>query len=95
MNEVRGSDYMPFFSLYLGQGQLRTNTNCFSKDFVAFLTKLGGLFTSVFAIATFIVSGYQRFVKQKSMLKKLYGEEKKSDVYCYNTTISYTPYTIL
>ena len=70
---------MPFFSLYIGQGQLRTNTDCFSKDFVAFLTKLGGLFTSVFAIATFIVSGYQRFVKQKSMLKKLYGEEKKSE----------------
>ena len=46
---------------------------------MAFLTKLGGFFTSVLAIATFIVRGYQRFFKQKSMLKKLYGEEKKSE----------------
>ena len=77
MNEGRILETMPFFTLIIGQGQLRTNTTCYSKNFVAFLTKLGGLFTSMLAIATFIVQGYQRFVKQKSMLKKLYGEEKK------------------
>ena len=54
-------------------------TYYYSKNVIDFLTKIGGLFTSVFAIATFMVSSYQRFVKQKSMLKKLYGEEKKSE----------------
>ena len=33
------------------------------------------MFTSLMAGASFLVAGYQSFVAQKSMLKRLYGEE--------------------
>ena len=45
------------------------------KYYTDFLSEIGGLFTSIMAAATFIISGYQKFVSNKSMLKKLYGEE--------------------
>ena len=43
--------------------------------FTEYLSRIGGLFTALLAIARFAVSGYQRFVASKSMLKRLYGEE--------------------
>ena len=36
---------------------------------------MGGLFTSLMAFATFLIASYQKFEAQKSMLKRLYGEE--------------------
>ena len=39
-----------------------------------FLSEVGGFFTSVMGIFTFFISGYQSFVSEKSMIKKLYGE---------------------
>ena len=32
-------------------------------------------------VATFLICGYQSFVSEKSMLKKLYGEEGMQEVY--------------
>lgn len=40
------------------------------------MSAYGGLFTSLFGAALVAVSNYQYFVQQKSMLKRLYGEEK-------------------
>ena len=45
------------------------------KYFTEFLSEIGGLFTAIMAAATFTISGYQNFVSNDSMLKKLYGEE--------------------
>jgi hypothetical protein len=39
---------------------------------------MGGLFISIFGIAKFILSGYQLFVQDKSMLKMLYAEQVKN-----------------
>ena len=41
-----------------------------------FLSYIGGLFGAQMAVAKFFMSGYQDFVADKSLLKKLYGEEE-------------------
>ena len=43
--------------------------------FTDYLSNVGGLLTSVMAGALFVMSGYQEFIAEKSMLKRLYGEE--------------------
>ena len=40
-----------------------------------FLAHIGGLFTSVIAGASFLLTNYQHFVSEKSLLKRLYGED--------------------
>ena len=38
-----------------------------------FLADIGGLFTAVMGGIGFFIAGYQSFVSQKSLLKRLYG----------------------
>ena len=45
--------------------------------FLDFLANVGGLFTSLMAVLQLIMSGYQNFTADKSMLKRLYGEEEE------------------
>ena len=61
------------------QAQERTITTWTQVYFSDFLSNIGGLFTSLMAGASFLVEGYQSFVAQKSMLKRLYGEEDDLD----------------
>ena len=61
--QPRIEKFMPFYTLHLGQGQLRRDTSWFCNDILLLLSRLGGLFTSGFGIAAFIINGYQRFVK--------------------------------
>ena len=49
-------------------------TNWTQTYITDFLAHIGGLFTSVIAGASFLLSNYQRFVSEKSLLKRLYGE---------------------
>ena len=51
---------------------MTTWTQAYISDF---LSEIGGLFTSLMAGARFLIAGYNRFVADKSMLKRLYGEE--------------------
>ena len=44
-----------------------------------FLYQIGGLSRSLMAAASFLVLGYQNFVAQKSLLKRLYGEQIEND----------------
>ena len=67
------------------QGKEYTVTRWTQIYFTDFLSDIGGLYTSLMAGATFIMSGYQNFVAQKSMLKRLYGEE---DLNTYSKRIS-------
>ena len=39
------------------------------------MSEIGGLLTSIMTGASLLISGYQHFVYDKSMLEKLYGEE--------------------
>ena len=39
---------------------------------------MGGLFVSIIGTVNLILSGYQEFVQDKSMLKQLYAEERKN-----------------
>ena len=39
---------------------------------------MGGLFVSIIGTVSFILSGYQEFVQDKTMLKQLYAEERKN-----------------
>ena len=68
----RQDDYF-VFAVYLGHKQSYTVWT--QLYFTGWLSDIGGLFTSIMAIAKFFISGYQEFVVQKSMLKRLYGEE--------------------
>ena len=65
----------PYFTLYMEQAQDRTNTKWTQVYLDDFLSNIGGLFTSLFKTAAFLFLGYEQFVTQKSMLKRLYGEE--------------------
>ena len=49
-------------------------TNWTKTYITDFLAHIGGLFTSVIAGASFLLSNYQHFVSEKSLLKRLYGE---------------------
>ena len=57
------------------QGQEWTVTKWTQVYFSDYLSQIGGLFTAIMAFANFLFAGYQKFVAQKSMLKRLYGEE--------------------
>ena len=46
----------------------------FRVYFADYLASVGGLFLSLLGIFTWLMSSYQEFVQQKSMLKRLYGE---------------------
>lgn len=48
------------------------------QGFFRFLGWYGGLTFIVFLAVTFLVSGYQNFVKDTKMLEKLYAEEKEA-----------------
>ena len=65
-----------YLTLTLLQGQRRTKTVWTQKYVTDYLASIGGLFTSFFAWPALIVSGYQNFVAQKSVFKRLYGEEE-------------------
>ena len=54
---------------------MRSFTSWTQVYFFDWLANIGGLFTSLMAIARFAMAGYQNFVAQKSMLKRLYAEE--------------------
>lgn len=46
------------------------------KYVLDFLAEVGGIITSLLAGTSFFVTKYQQFVSEKSMLKRLYGEEQ-------------------
>ena len=66
---------LPYYRLYLRQGQEKVTNKWTQKYLTDFLSTIGGLFTALLAVARFCISGYQIFISQKSMLKRLYGEE--------------------
>lgn len=66
---------LPYYRLYLRQGQEKVTNKWTQKYLSDFLSTIGGLFTALIAVARFFISGYQSFISQKSMLKRLYGEE--------------------
>lgn len=66
----------PFFTLEFEQGTVYKKTNWHQTYLMDFLSDIGGLFTSLMAGASFLISTYQNFVSQKSLLKRLYGEHE-------------------
>ena len=60
------------------QGQIRVETNWFKTYIGDIVSDMGGLFVSIIGTVSFILSGYQEFVQDKSMLKQLYAEERKN-----------------
>ena len=73
-NEVKSQeDY--YLMLILQQGQERTLTKWEQIYINDFLSEIGGLFTAFWGVINFFLSSYQDFVYQKSLLKRLYGEE--------------------
>ena len=73
---------VPLYMTSIFQGEQVLTTKWKQKYLSDFLSDLGGLFTSVMGVLTFFISGYQSFVHDKSMIKKLYGEQRQ------NTTFS-------
>ena len=66
--------------LILQQGQEKTLTKWEQIYLTDFLAQIGGLFTTFWGVMGFLLSGYQDFVSQKSLLKRLYGEEENANV---------------
>ena len=66
---------LPYYRLFLRQGQEKVTNKWTQKYLSDFLSTIGGLFTALIAVASFFISDYQSFISQKSMLKRLYGEE--------------------
>ena len=66
----------PFYTLSFQQGTVFKKTNWHQTYLMDFLSDIGGLFTSLMAGASFLISTYQNFVSQKSLLKRLYGEQE-------------------
>ena len=75
LSQNRDTDYQPYYTIQLTQGDEKHKTVWDQDHFFAYLSNIGGLFTSILAGARFLISGYQEFVSQKSMLMRLYGEE--------------------
>ena len=63
----------------LQQSDILTNTKWVQTNFVDFIAYFGGVTFSIYFLANIIVSGYQQFVKDTSMLEKLYAEDYVSD----------------
>ena len=70
-----GSKIHSYITYSVILGQMRSFTSWKQLYFFDWLANIGGLFTSVMGIARFVIAGYQNFVAQKSMLKRLYAEE--------------------
>lgn len=65
----------PYYELQLKLGPSVMATKWTQMYLTDFLSDIGGLFTSLIAVASFILSNYQNFVSEKSLLKRLYGED--------------------
>ena len=63
-----------FFSIYLYQGQVKVETIWYQTNIVDILSSFGGTITTILGTVTFFISGYQSFVADKSLIKKLYGQ---------------------
>ena len=73
---VRYSDDLPLLSILVRQGQSEKLTRWNRLTYKEYLAFVYTLFGSSMAVVTILISGYQKFVSDKSMLKKLYGENK-------------------
>lgn len=63
-----------FYNVFMIQGQEKT-VNSWQMSYLSdYMADIGGIFTSVVGVATFLLAGFQRFISQKSMLNRLYGE---------------------
>ena len=76
MNDAaRYSDKEAFFTVQLRQGNDEKLTtwklSSYFKDYLAYIYTL---FASVISLTTIVISGHQKFKKDKSMLRRLYGE---------------------
>ena len=68
-------NFYNYYQVGFQQGQEVSTTKWTQIYFSDFLSSMGGLFTSTVGVISFFISGYQAFVSDKSMIKKLYGEE--------------------
>ena len=56
------------------QGSKVTDTIWFRTSFFDFIASFGALFMTFYQILQFLVNNYEEFIKDKSMMKLLYGE---------------------
>ena len=66
-----------YFSVALSQNSKLINQNCVSNNLNSILAKLGGYSTVMTGLVSFLLSSYQSFTFDKSMLKKLYHQRDK------------------
>ena len=75
---LRWTDDLSYFTVSVIQGQNEHLTTWKRQYFSDYLAFCYSLFASIMAGTSFVISGYQVFVSDKSMLKKLYGESTVS-----------------
>ena len=68
-----------FVNVNIVQGREISTTKWKQETLTYFLSFIGGLFTTYAGIAAFLVGGYQSYVHDVSMLKRLYGQEQDNE----------------
>ena len=63
-----------FLNIVLNQGQTVVILRWSTWNFLGFLSYFGGISVISFVILAVLLSGYQHFVQNTSMIKRLYGE---------------------
>ena len=72
-----------YYNAQICQGKSINHSLWQRVTFFKFLSSFGALVMTIFSIMAFLVRGYENFIKDKSMLKMLYGEhysEKEKQV---------------
>ena len=72
--DYKEDPYFGVFSMTLLQGSKVTDTIWFRTSFFDFIASFGALFMTFYQILQFLVNNYEEFIKDKSMMKLLYGE---------------------
>lgn len=65
---------MEYAMIGLKQSNATNKTKYFRMYFAEYLSDMGGLFLSILGFFYYVFSGYENFIQQKSMLKRLYRE---------------------
>ena len=63
-----------FLNIVLNQGQAVVVMRWYTWNILGFLSYCGGISVISFVVLAVLLSGYQQFVQNTSMIKRLYGE---------------------
>ena len=70
---------MQYATVELQQSNAIISSKYYRTFFTEYLSEMGGLFLSILGFYTWVFSGYENFIQQKSMLKRLYRESDQVD----------------